>query len=46
MNKTYTFTRGEQIITIEAANYDEALDALISQVGGEEEAAEFTYRGE
>ena len=44
--QTYTFTRdGEEKFTVEANNYNEALDTLIYYVGGEEQAALWTYRG-
>ena len=45
--QTYTFTRdGEEKFTVEANNYNEALDTLIYYVGGEEQADLWTYRGE
>ena len=42
---TYTFEKGSEIITVEAASYKEALVALTFKVGGEIEAAEYIYRG-
>jgi len=44
--KTYTFTFYGETFTVEAHNYEQALDALIYYVGGEEEAALWNYRGE
>jgi len=44
--KIYTFTRDDQKFSVEANNYEQALDTLIYYVGGEEEAALWTYRGE
>ena len=42
----YTFFKGKADITIEAANYAEALAALIFEVGSESDAAEWIYRGD
>jgi hypothetical protein len=44
--KTYTFTNASLSFTAEAANYDEALSALIWHCGSEEAAALWIYRGE
>ena len=43
---TYTFTNAGSFFTTEAANYDEALSALIWHCGSEEAAALWIYRGE
>ena len=44
--KIYTFKRGDQTFSVEAHNYEQALDTLIYYVGGEEEANLWTYQGE
>ena len=43
--ETYKFGSGSQIIEIDAANYNEALAALIFQVGSEAETAKFIFIG-
>ncbi len=42
----YTFTHDDQKFSVEAYNYEQALDTLIYYVGGEEEANLWTYQGE
>jgi len=44
--KIYTFTRDDETFNVEAYDYEQALDTLIYYVGGEEEAALWTYSGE
>jgi hypothetical protein len=44
--QTYTFTHEDETFSVEAHNYEHALDSLIYYVGSYEEAALWTYRGE
>ena len=44
--QTYTFTHEDETFSVEAHNYEQALDTLIYYVGGEQEANLWTYRGE
>ena len=44
--KKYTFKSDESEITVDASSYQEALAALIFEVGSEAEAARFTFIGE
>ena len=41
----YEFTNGADAITIEASNYQEALDGLIFKSGSEQDAACFVFQG-
>lgn len=43
---TYTFTKEDEKITIEANDYSEALNELIWRVESENEASLYIYRGE